>query len=141
MTIDKPASPNRLEEDVALVTGSTSGIGAGIAKRLAVEDASVVSGRTRAEGETVVGTIRENGGRAVFVRADMREQNDIEQLVTATIEEYGLVTTVVNNAAVQTDTTLSEATFEDWQFVLETDFRTYWLTVKYVPRTRGVVTF
>ena len=127
--------PYRLEETVALVTGSTRGIGAGIAKRLASEGASVVvSGRTETEGNAVVETIRDDGdadGEATFVRANMRDPADIERLVGETVEEYGALTAVVNNAAVQTDTTATSATLEDWRFVLETDFRAYWLVVKH----------
>jgi len=58
-------------------------------------------------------------------------QRRSNRLVETTVDEYGTITTVVNNAAVQTDTTAAEATLNDWEFVLETDFRAYWLTVKH----------
>lgn len=144
VVVSNSISSNRLNEDVAVVTGSTRGIGAGVAKRLAAEGAStVVSGRTTAEGKDIVDDIRENGGEATFVSANMRDPAAIERLVETTVEEYGTITAIINNAAVQTDTTVSEATLDDWELVLETDFRAYWLTVKhaieYMPEGSSVV--
>ncbi|WP_101295576.1 SDR family NAD(P)-dependent oxidoreductase [Halegenticoccus soli] len=124
--------PRRLTDTVAVVTGSTKGIGAGIARRLAREGASVVvTGRTGADGRAIADEIRDAGGDAVFVRADMREPADVETLVEATVEEYGRVDALVNNAGVQTETTATEATIEDWNFVVETDFRSFWLCAKH----------
>jgi NAD(P)-dependent dehydrogenase (short-subunit alcohol dehydrogenase family) len=120
------------ENSVALVTGSTRGIGAEIARRLAHEGASVVvTGRTKEAGHETVASIREDGGKAVFVRADMRDPDDIAALVTATAEEYGGLDVLVNNAGVETNTSADEATMDDWEFVLETDFRAYWLCAKH----------
>ncbi len=123
----------RLSDRVAIVTGSTRGIGAGIAERFVSEGASVVvSGRSAEDGEAVADRLQEHAGDAVFVRADMREPADIERLIERTVDEYGRIDTLVNNAGVQTDTTAAEATIEDWNFVLETDFRAYWLGAKHV---------
>jgi NAD(P)-dependent dehydrogenase (short-subunit alcohol dehydrogenase family) len=119
----------------ALVTGSTRGIGEAIVRRLADEGASVVvSGRTAEEGETVAAAIRETGGEASFVRADMRDPESIEGLIEEAVDTYGGVDVLVNNAAVETNTGADEATREDWDLVVETDFRGYWLCAREAVR-------
>ncbi|WP_231554238.1 SDR family NAD(P)-dependent oxidoreductase [Halobellus rufus] len=124
-------APERFTDDVAVVTGSTRGIGAGVAKRLAREGASVVvTGRTREAGEQTVADIEDAGGEAVFVRADMRDPDDIASLFEATVDEYGGLDVLVNNAGVETNTGVADATIEDWEFVVETDFRSFWLCAK-----------
>jgi NAD(P)-dependent dehydrogenase (short-subunit alcohol dehydrogenase family) len=122
---------DRFEDKAAVVTGSTRGIGAGVAERLAAEGAQVVvTGRTREAGEATVADITEAGGEAVFVRADMRDPDDIEALFDATVEQYGALDVLVNNAGVETNTGIEEATMDDWAFVVETDFRSFWLCAK-----------
>jgi NAD(P)-dependent dehydrogenase (short-subunit alcohol dehydrogenase family) len=119
----------------ALVTGSTRGIGEAIVRRLADEGASVVvSGRTAEEGEAVAAAIRETGGEASFVRADMRDPESIEGLIEEAVDTYGGVDVLVNNAAVETNTGADEATREDWDLVVETDFRGYWLCAREAVR-------
>lgn len=121
----------RFDEATVVVTGSTRGIGAEIANQFAAEGASVVvTGRSRDDGEAVVESITETGGRAVFVQADMRSPDDIDTLFQATGEAFGAVDILINNAAVETNTAAGEATLEDWETVLETDFRSYWLCAK-----------
>jgi glucose 1-dehydrogenase len=124
---------NRFEGQTALVTGSTRGIGAGTARRLAAEGADVVvTGRTVEDGEAVADRIsEETAGEAHFVRADMRDPDAIEALVEATVERFGGLDVLVNSAGVQTETAADDATMADWAFVLETDFRSYWLTTKH----------
>jgi NAD(P)-dependent dehydrogenase (short-subunit alcohol dehydrogenase family) len=136
------AVPRRFAGETAIVTGSTRGIGAGIAERLAAEGANVVvSGRTVEAGEAVVDRIADLSpgesadpagptGDAVFVRADMRDPDDVAALAEAAVEEYGSLDVLVNNAGVQTETAADEATLDDWAFVVETDFRAYWLAAR-----------
>ncbi len=89
-----------LEGKVAIVTGSTKGIGRVIAATLAAEGAKVVvAGRSEKRGESVALAIRESGGEAIFVPTDVSQESDTEALVQAAVDEYGTVTTLVNNAA------------------------------------------
>ncbi len=125
-------SPHRFEDATVLVTGSTRGIGAGIARRFALEGANVVvTGRTREDGEATVADVEAAGGDATFVRADMRDPDDVAALVEATAAEYGGLDVLVNNAGVETNTAADDASMDDWDFVLETDFRSYWLCAKH----------
>jgi len=121
----------RFTDEVVVVTGSTRGIGAGVAKRFAREGASVVvTGRSREAGQATVGEIESEGGEAVFVRADMRDPDEIAALFEATVDTYGGLDVLVNNAGVETNTGVTEATMDDWEFVVETDFRSFWLCAK-----------
>ena len=125
----------RFDGRTAIVTGSTRDIGEAVVRRLAGEGASVVvSGRTVEEGEAVTAGVREDGGEASFARADVRDPGDIEALVEATAERYGGIDVLVNNAAVETNTGAGEATREDWDLVVETDFRGYWLCAREAVR-------
>jgi len=122
---------DRFEGDTVLVTGSTRGIGESVAKRFAREGASVVvTGRSEDDGAATVADVEAAGGDATFVRADMRDPDDIAALVETTAEEYGGLDVLVNNAGVETNTGADEASIDDWELVLETDFRAYWLCAK-----------
>jgi NAD(P)-dependent dehydrogenase (short-subunit alcohol dehydrogenase family) len=134
----------KVEDAVVVITGSTGGIGEAVAYRFANEGAVVViNGRSEAAGEDVVNKITENGGTAIFVRADMRNPDDIQKLISKTVDSFNQIDILINNAAVQTDTSVIDATLEDWTRLVETNFRAYWLTVKYaiehMPRGSSVI--
>ena len=89
----------RLDGKVALVTGGTRGIGRGIVQMLAAQGAGVTfTGRSEENGHEVERLVAEAGGRAMFVRADNSVESDIAHAVRATVDRYGSLTTLVNNA-------------------------------------------
>lgn len=91
----------RFEGKVAIVTGATSGIGAETARAFAREGAKVVvSGRRASEGAAVVDEIRQGGGQAIFVRADVSNAADNAALVAAAKETFGRVDVAFLNAGV-----------------------------------------
>lgn len=89
----------RLEGERALVTGATSGIGRAIAIEMAAEGAHVaVHGRDAGRGNAVVETIRERGGTAVFLAADLGTEEACTRLVADAVDALGGLTVLVNNA-------------------------------------------
>lgn len=91
-----------LTSKVALVTGSSKGIGAGIAERLAAEGAAVVINysRTQADADRVVSRITGAGGRAFAVKADLSSPAEIQPLIDAAVKHFGKLDILVNNAGV-----------------------------------------
>jgi NAD(P)-dependent dehydrogenase (short-subunit alcohol dehydrogenase family) len=83
-----------------MVTGSTSGIGEAVALAFAGEGADVVvHGRDKARGEQVAAQVRQRGGRATFVAADLRDPERCPDLVAAAVEAFGRIDVLVNNVA------------------------------------------
>ena len=91
-----------LSGKVALVTGSSKGIGAGIAKRLAADGAAVVVNFTRSaeDADVVVRAIVAAGGKAFAVKADIGKPEQIQPLVDAALSQFGRLDILVNNAGV-----------------------------------------
>lgn len=91
-----------MEDKVALVTGGGSGIGRAAALAFAEAGAKVViSGRREAEGFETLGLIKQRGGQGLFVKADVSQERDVEQLLARTIETYGHLDAAFNNAGVE----------------------------------------
>ena len=93
---------SKLKDKVAIVTGASKGIGAGIAKALAADGASVVVNYASSKegAEKVVAEIKAAGGKAVAVGADVSKEADAAQLVAAAIDAFGRLDVVVNNSGV-----------------------------------------
>ena len=93
---------NKLKDKVAVVTGASKGIGAGIARQLAADGAKVVVNyaSSRSGADKVVADIEAAGGTAVAVRADVTGQAQAESLVRAAIDHFGRLDIVVNNAGI-----------------------------------------
>ena len=116
----------RLEGKVAIVTGSTSGIGIGIARLFASEGAKVViCGRREEKGQAVVDMITKEGGEASYHFMDMTDTNSIEKLLADTAERYGKIDILVNNAANVSlkDGRVDELTLEMWDDIFQSDMR------------------
>jgi 3-oxoacyl-[acyl-carrier protein] reductase len=93
---------SKLKDQVAVVTGASKGIGAGIAKALAAEGASVVVNysSSKSGADKVVAEIVKKGGKAIAVQADVSKQADITRLFAETKKAFGRLDVLVNNAGV-----------------------------------------
>jgi NAD(P)-dependent dehydrogenase (short-subunit alcohol dehydrogenase family) len=122
-----------VRDRVAIVTGSGQGIGAGVAERLAAEGARVVVNDVVAErAEAVASRIREAGGQALAVAADVSRKEGAEQLASRALEAFGQVDILVNNAGIARDRWLVKMNDEDWDEVLRVNLTSQFLCCRAV---------
>ena len=127
---------SRLSGRIVVVTGSASGIGRAIAIRLASEGASVVVSDVRDTpregGEPTEKVIADSGGSSVRMDADVSRWEAVDRLVHATVERFGRLDVVVNNAAIAGPASkpLLETTEEDWDAIMAVNLRGVFLCCK-----------
>jgi len=107
---------SKLAGKVAIVTGASKGIGAGIAKGLGAEGAAVVVNyaSSRAGAEQVVAEITGKGGKAIAVQGDVSKSTDVKRLFAETKKAFGKVDVLVNNAGIYRFAPLAEITEEEF---------------------------
>ena len=106
----------QLKGKVAIVTGSSRGIGKAVAERFAREGARIVVNyvRNKKAADAVAAGIRKAGGKAIAVKADVSKRADAERLIKSAIKAFGRLDIVVSNAGIVIDRPFIESTDEDW---------------------------
>ena len=126
----------RLKDKVAVVTGAGQGLGAAYARRFSSEGAKVIiADLNEPAARDVVKELEEKGGEALAIATDVSQESDTQNLARATIERYGRIDVLVNNAAVFSTIELKpmeEIAVEDWDRLMEVNLRGLFLCTKAV---------
>ena len=115
--------PSLLHGKVTIITGASSGIGRAMARKFAAEGARVVIADIVPEplegGEATLTQIANDGFKATFIATDVSKWKEVDALIGATVERFGRLDVMVNNAAIYSGTPLLDTTEEQWHRVLE----------------------
>ncbi len=134
----------KLNGQVALITGASSGIGAGVAKALSAAGATVVVNYSSSEDKArkILDEIKAAGGEGMIFRADVSNEEDVIAMFQATFREYGTVDILVNNAGLQKDSVFHEMSLKEWNHVIDINLTGQFLCAREAIKEflrRGVV--
>lgn len=132
----------KLKDKVAIVTGSSKGIGAGIAKVFSDEGAKVVvTCRTEEAGRKVAEELGAAQGRALYIKVDVTKSQNVQDMIGEAVACFGKLDILVNNAGYHISKNVEETSEEEWEFIQNTNLRSTFLCSKYaIPhlrRTKG----
>ena len=125
-----------LKNKIALVTGSSRGIGSVISERLSMSGAHVVCvSRSEVEIKDLSEKIKRNGGSSSFIPCDISDKREVENLIKLTLDSYGQVDILINNAGITKDNLLIRMSEEQWDTVLATNLNSAFYTTKTVIKS------
>ncbi len=112
-----------LTNQIAIVTGASSGIGTGVAISLAAAGATVVVNHSSASSlenaQAVLKTITDAGGTGMTAQCDVTNEDEVEKMFADTVDTYGTVDILINNAGLQRDAKFEDMTLKQWQTVID----------------------
>ena len=118
----KAKMEKKLQGQIAIITGASSGIGAGVSKAMAAAGATVVVNYpvpvTKEAAEKVLQEIIAEGGNGITYDCDVSKEDEVIKMFTDVIAQFGTVDILVNNAGLQRDAKFTEMTLEQWNYVL-----------------------
>ncbi|MEO0868297.1 MAG: 3-oxoacyl-[acyl-carrier-protein] reductase [Cyanobacteria bacterium J06642_11] len=125
-----------MQDQVAIITGSSRGIGKAAALALAAEGASVVVNYARSStaADEVVAEITSSGGSAIALQADVSQEDQVDALIKTTKEKFGRIDVLVNNAGITRDTLLLRMKPADWQAVIDLNLTGVFLCTRAVAK-------
>jgi glucose 1-dehydrogenase len=136
----------KLEGQVAIITGASSGIGAGVAKSLSASGATVVINfpvaPVKNAADAVLAEIVAAGGTGITVMCDVSKEDQVQKMFADTIQKYGTVDILINNAGLQRDSPFENMTLEQWNYVISVNLTGQFLCAREAIREflrRGVV--
>jgi glucose 1-dehydrogenase len=146
LTNQKFVMDQKLKGQVAIITGASSGIGAGVSKSLAGAGATVIVNHpvdaTKAAAEAVLAEIKIAGGAGITYQCDVSKEDEVGKMFADVIARFGTVDILVNNAGLQRDSPFQEMSLEQWNYVLAVNLTGQFLCARQAIREflrRGVV--
>lgn len=124
----------KLKDKVALITGSSRGIGRAIALRFAREGAKIIVNYLNSEtnANEVVEEIKKIGSDAIAVKCDVSQEKDVKSMIDKSVKKFGKIDILVNNAGIVYDVPLFKKTLEQWKRTLDVNLIGVFLCSKYV---------
>jgi len=136
----------KLQGQIAIITGASSGIGAGVAKSLASAGATVVINHpvaaTKPAADAVLAEITSAGGTGISYQCDVSKEDEVVKMFADVVAQFGTVDILVNNAGLQRDSPFTEMTLEQWNFVISVNLTGQFLCAREAIKEflrRGVV--
>lgn len=134
----------KLKDKVAVVTGSTRGIGQGIARVFSLEGAYVIIvARGEDAGKKMAEELGASEGKAVFIKTDVSDSESVQNMIRTTVDKFGKLDILVNNAGYHISKNVEETSEDEWEFIINTNLRSTFLCSKYaispLRKARGCI--
>ena len=128
-----------LAGQTVIVTGGSKGIGRAICLALAMEGANIIiAARNESKIKEIVDKLKKRGSKALTIQADVRNEEDVRHLISRTVDEYGRLDILINNAGVAHKKRLEETTLEEYNEIMDTNLKGVYLCTKYaIPHIRN----